>query len=473
MSISGRLAQIVLLTGGLLLPRGLEAQETATPAGWTSGGATVHSHSYGPGAHGSKMQEGLWQGGATSPAPFGPPPHRVGRAQLRSSVRPGHSYYASDGTITRPHLEEPNWDPHGPLERFLGNVVTNTWLQVDYQVWQLDDPSGLLGAPLSTLDDSSEPFPVFDFQDPPNQIGTARVPTLNDANLDNIDGVRFTYGVPLTFGDFEAYAFIVEQASERQTGPREPGFVPPQDPTDPMSPDDTALTNPDVPVDFFATSTRINGDPSNNVQLYTSFESRFESDIWGAGGKVVWDSLFASQVIKVRPLLGFQYVNVDERLTIDGEFDDGVQPVVRTTIDSDTGNHVFGPSTGVEAQVVTPWATLDVEPKFVWGIGRMDASVFTNNFRSNDDPPVLTTGDATKFSPTFDLSISLRVPVSEMLSVHVGYDLLFISRVTRPHENIFYNDRGALPTPPDVVLDMDTTDLFMQAFSVGGVLRFP
>jgi hypothetical protein len=57
------------------------------------------------------------------------------------------------------------------------------------------------------------------------------------------------------------------------------------------------------------------------------------------------------------------------------------------------------------------------------------------------------------------------------LSIRGGYDLLVLSHVTRPHNDIVYNDNGP-GSPPGIVSKVGFTDVLIYGFSVAAELRF-
>jgi hypothetical protein len=61
--------------------------------------------------------------------------------------------------------------------------------------------------------------------------------------------------------------------------------------------------------------------------------------------------------------------------------------------------------------------------------------------------------------------------VNPYFSLYAGYNFTYLFRVTRPHDNIYYNDNGP-NAPPGVVVNADTQDMHIQGLNVGGEIRF-
>src|SRR5262249_22673706 len=136
------------------------------------------------------------------------------------------------------------------------------------------------------------------------------------------------------------------------------------------------------------TSTLFNGQVSDHIFLYNvSYQAIFQSRVWGAEANYLTDAQDPEALLQCRGLAGFRYINLTERLTQRGVFQDfllGGPPVV-TTIDSLAMNNLYGAQIGLRAQLVTSWLELGITPKLLFMGNTLAASVFTNHFRSNND----------------------------------------------------------------------------------------
>lgn len=367
---------------------------------------------------------------------------------------PGIGYYGADGIVTKRVPEEDSWDEYGPIEQMLMSMARNTWLRVEYLNWQVEDPGfEFLGAPLNVQDPQN--FVVFDPNNFPQQLGTARVPTLNDIGLDANNGIRLVYGMPLTVGELEFSGFIMEQASDHWEAPELPSVGAPF-------------------ATLIATPVLTNGTVQNQVLLYdTAYKVDYTSEFYGAQAEVVFDGFgLPGEGLHLRPTIGGRYLNFRESMSqvgVSSAFGT-VTPLV-TTIDSDTNNHLYGTVLGARLELVHRWFTVGIEPKIGLNLNSYSASVATNNLRQEADPYVKTKEDGTIFSPVAELRAYLRVNVTENFSVFGGYDWFYIGNATRPYDNIYYNDNG-LSQPPAIVVDTKHRDLMIHGLMVGGELRF-
>jgi len=339
-----------------------------------------------------------------------------------------------------------------PLESMLTTAVRNSWVRLEYLSWEFKEPANeILGAPILGVANPRAPFPVFDFANPPNQIGVATVPDLSEFKFRDNNGVRATWGTPLRFGTFEMSGFLMAQVSDRANEP----FLP-------------------SPGTFVATSTLQNGQISNIVQLYNQgFAVAYESDLWGVSAKVVYDTAPPGEGIKLRPLCGFRFISLQERLRQDGIFDDPNDTVasLHTTIDSYASNRLFGTIIGFRAEAVHRWITVGIEAQASAAVNRFRARVGTQNFRSVDDGHVETTERHTVFSPIGELGGFVQWHIREDITFHVAFTGIWLPNVTRPERNIYYNDVGP-NAPPAVVVRAEHDHMLVRGVSFGGEIEF-
>ena len=77
------------------------------------------------------------------------------------------------------------------------------------------------------------------------------------------------------------------------------------------------------------------------------------------------------------------------------------------------------------------------------------------------------------FSPIGELQTYARIRVTDSIWFSVGYQLLYISRITRPHDNVYYNDNGTFPTPPGVVVKPKSTYMRIDGLTLGLEIVLP
>lgn len=383
---------------------------------------------------------------------------------------PNLPYYGPDGIVTtgRVYSNEELYEP-SPFEAVLTRVVKHSWYRLEYMLWDLEDPgSVLLGAPLADIPDPTQPFAVVE-PGTLNPLGVARVLTTEDISLTDVNGMRATIGVPLSFGALEVRGFAMEQGGDKLNAPELPSlfFV------DIFQ--DGFFFNTEQ-ANFVATSTFTDGAPGDNLFLYdTAFDASFRSDLWGTEALFVIDTgHFHDKGVRISPMVGASFLRIQEDLTQVGVFTDllngGTENLV-SLINSDTVNNIYGATFGIRAELVHKWFTVGAEPKITVGLDTLQARVNTERLRSNADPRVTTMEKDTIFSPVGELGLFARANINENFSIHFAYTWLWAFRISRPQENIFYNDNGLL-NPPAVVLDREIDDYIANGWSVGGEIRF-
>jgi len=383
---------------------------------------------------------------------------------------PNVPYYGPQGVISTGRVidDEELYQP-SPLEAVMRRVLKGSWYRLEYMLWDLEDPGRtLLGSPLDLIADPSEEFAV---NDPGTQttIGVARVLTTDDISLQDVNGLRATIGVPLTIGTLEVRGFAMEQGGDMVNAPELPSVF--------FSGLFDQFFFPIFLSNFAATSTLTNGEVGSNVFLYdTAFDASFRSNVWGTEAMLIIDTgHFHDTGVRISPMVGGSYFRIQEQLTQVGVFTDvlnGGGDTLVSLIGSDTMNNIYGPTVGLRAELAHKWFNIGVEPKITLGLDTLEARVNTERLRSAADPRVTTTESDTIFSPVGELGLFARANINDNLSFHFAYTWLWAFRITRPHENILYNDNGPLPTPPGIVVDKELSDFIANGWSVGGEFRF-
>src|SRR4029078_6567507 len=140
------------------------------------------------------------------------------------------------------------------------------------------------------------------------------------------------------------------------------------------------LTLPNV----LATSTLFNGHVSDHLFLYNlSYQAVFQSQLWGGEANYFYD-MDAVGFLQFRPLMGVRYINLTERLTQVGVFQDLLPgPLVVSTIDSRTRNDLCGAQIGARTQIVTQYLEVGITPKVLFLGDTFTSIVSTNHLRTN------------------------------------------------------------------------------------------
>lgn len=348
---------------------------------------------------------------------------------------------------------------YGPIP-----VNRGWWLRAEYLNWQVRNPGNeLLGSPLQGISDPTKPFLVFA---PGSAIpgGIATVPTTQSIDLTNISGIRATAGMDLIYGgQVEVSAFLLAR--------KQSGFVLPLG--QPLDATGFGFPGTSLPAEV-ATSTFFQGQLSDHLLLYNqSYQAIFQTQLWGAEANYLADTMDPDGIIQMRPLIGARYINLSERLTQRGTFQDvllGGPPVV-STIDSLTMNNLYGGQIGLRTQVVSKWFEAGITPKLLFLGNTMLGTVYTNNLRSNLDGTFASTNVTSAFSFGLEAQTYVQLNIAPRVSVRLGYDLLYLTRVTRPQSNIYYNDNGSA-SAPGITEQTIFKDILINGWSVAMQIQF-
>jgi len=222
----------------------------------------------------------------------------------------------------------------------------------------------------------------------------------------------------------------------------------------------------------------VNGSPTlAQPRLYDeSFSARFTSNLWGVGANLVFNTdPNPGEGLTVRPMLGFRYIVLKERLKQVGVFNLGqTVPDQTSVIDAQTRNSIYGPTVGVRVELEHRWFTIGVSPSFLLAANSTEATVLSDRFLGPNDPLYRTEIDRTIFTPAFQVGVYGRVHVTENFSIHVGWDFLWMTRITRPQDSINYNVNGVggVPTSSAISAKQSLGDYQAHGLSIGGEIRF-
>lgn len=344
------------------------------------------------------------------------------------------------------------WAKRSPVDKVLGKAFANTWVRLDYLNWDIREPGDkFLGAPLGQFSNLEDPFPAVDAR---SGLATpfAVVPSLESVNLNNQDGLRGTLGIELMHGSLEANIWYLEESNTGVSGAEAfgQGFFP-------------------------VTSILQNGNPQTaatpNVIVYdTAFNAELETNTMGSEINYIVGSEYPNELIQLRPTFGIRYVQFNEKLTQVGV--NTLTTTARTSvIESNANNDLFGPQAGIRIEMVHDRIKLGIHPGFVFGFNRHSARVKTVRLFSPISPTIVSGERHSEVAPMISLNAYAELTVSDRFKLFAGYDLLWMNKVSRPYENIFYNDNG-IGSPPGVLVNVQLNDLLIQGMSFGGVLTF-
>lgn len=348
---------------------------------------------------------------------------------------------------------------NSPVDEFLRDLARDSFVRMEYLSWSFREPSGgALGSPIQGIVDPRRPFEVdIDGQLGPDALG--RVHSLAGTQIDDVQGLRATIGVPLGNAVVEANIFTFDEA-QQNTNVNDLGEV---------------LGDPTALPRVIATSTLLNGEVSRNIFLYDDFfRTNLSTDLWGTELNVVFNSYSPPPGFVFRPMVGFRYIDFGEKLAQTGSFDqqDNLLTPLISTIVSGSENSVYVPQVGLRTEFTSRWLTVGIEPKIGVGVNVYRDNVYTSALRAVDDPLTSTIDRGEKIAVSGELSLTGQVHISEKFSINVGYTIIFVDNVSRPTSSILYNDNGPSPIPPAVVVNPSFDLMYFQGLNVGGEIRF-
>lgn len=361
-----------------------------------------------------------------------------------------------------------HWDTESPFRDALRATSHGAFVRVEYLNTHIDDPGrGLLGAPLANVPDPRQPFITVT---PSGAFIVARVADLSPVDLDNINGIRTTFGIPLRFGLIEASIFGTEKE------------------TSTILARDIPQTNPLNPVQAVGTSLFTAGALGSTVVLHDEgFVAPYTAEMFGIEGNFFYSYRNPRLGMRVLPFVGFRHIDYDETLAQRGLFSNtsgaatggGIlfPPLVRS-INSVVDNNLYTGQLGVRIEFAHQWVTLGVEPKVGLGINHYEATVQTANLRDSPFPPIVDDGVVTSrlakdnATATFDLQTYADIHVNHWLNLRVGWTFTWLDQIARANDVIYYNDNG-VAFPPAISTRANSRGLWMSSITVGGEIVLP
>ncbi len=349
------------------------------------------------------------------------------------------------------------------VELGIAETLSQTWFRADFLLFNYQNPSSrFLGAvpavaPLTSFDPNSF-FPVVD------RIGGVRpslqgqTPSLREGNNVDNNGLRLTMGIPTQLFTFEASVFAMGQSdSDLRFDP----FVNVNDTLNRIVIPVIPLTRGGLPsqLDFIAF------DSGMDVKL--------RANLQGTDAKLVFGAFTPNAATEVAPLVGFNYVRYSNQTTISG---DDVGTGTSHLIDSRANNNIFGPEVGLRMETRTNWLTLGFEPKFTFGINRMDNRVRTSQiFQPTVDPltglpleaDTQSSDRLTRFSPVIDLGTYARIRLAENLQLSLGYQFMATTSVSFSERNVVWDSSSILTAPPLIRLQQNRSDFWTHGINLG------
>lgn len=399
-----------------------------------------------PVSHGSVYPAEGWVG----PSPYAD--------TSRGGPVPGHRYVDANGRVVNRQEYDPNaWDSNRPIEKALEYVFGEAQFRFDYLDWQLDMPGNAsLGAPVSGVQNTREPFEVFDRVTGASR-GNAIVPTLDTLSLRDVPGMRGMMTLPYKDFSLEVNAFFTGQ-----TG-------------------DSVTLDPSRLGTLVATTLTVNGSPATDGALIYDqlFTADLTSQLWGAEGNILLadplgHTMYNGLILNLEPLVGFRYLQLDEMLHQQGTDTNAgtISPALTSVINSTTINNIYGPTLGIRIEARSKFLTFGVQPKITFALNDYSAAVYTADLFAAGETPTITRIEEIDYTALFEFNAYLKWHVTESCNIHVGYDYMFASRVARPYKAIRYDSiRLSGTNAPNVRVQRDLDDFFLQGLTVGAEFR--
>jgi hypothetical protein len=174
---------------------------------------------------------------------------------------------------------------------------------------------------------------------------------------------------------------------------------------------------------------------------------------------------------------GFRYLNLDERFSINGTngaFNgvDAIVPDQFTSISSNTINNVYGPQVGARMALTSQYFTLSVTPRIMMGLNDHQSSVTANPLGVLQ---TVSADDEVEFSTVTQVNLMAEIHVNSRLSLFGGWEVLCITDVTQPRENVVYDSSvsalGGLTTV-DIRNQQSLRDFVATGISFGATFRY-
>ncbi len=360
------------------------------------------------------------------------------------------------------------WDDQQPIEWFVGELARRSWIRVEYLHWNIEKPGdGLIGAPVNGLNSVNQQFEAFDNLNGGVSVGTSRLQTNEVLDLDDVSGVRGTWGLALNGGQLELNFFGTEQRNETFTTGNLRNF---------RAAPNLGIGNPVSPNVVLPLTT--NGGVNDTANLNAIvFDDRvgteMASQLWGTEASFLTDPYLPGEGFQWQWLGGFRYVNLDESFSFTGVNDAGNTLADRVTrINSSTVNNMYGPQFGGRASLASRWVTFSATPRIVLGLNDYSNTVSadplgTGTFTSESNEDI-------DFNTITQLNLAGEIHLNTHLSLYGGYDFMWMPRVSRPHTNIRYNSTPGAGGDfvPDIGLDSKLKNFMVEGLSVGAVFRY-
>jgi hypothetical protein len=220
-----------------------------------------------------------------------------------------------------------------------------------------------------------------------------------------------------------------------------------------------------------AVTLTVNGSPSDSAMVLfdNGYEAELRSGMWGAQGNWIANPVTPNNTLGISPVIGIRYVKFDEELRISGN-DTGTATSPR--ISSKSNNNLVGPQIGFRASLESKWLSLGVEPKVMFAVNRHQDTVRASQIFDAANPNAYETNEDTDFAPGFNAPAYAKLHLGQNFSLFAGYELLWLSNVSRATEQVVYDSDPLATDPPQIGLKKHREQVLAHGFMVGGEFRF-
>ncbi len=353
-----------------------------------------------------------------------------------------------------------------PLDRFLRQVIQESWFQLDYLQWNFDDvPDNLVGATVLgverpdlgfTINDTTTGAPSVNLDDV-EQINYT--PRLGLIDLNDQSGLRLTYGLETNYGTLESSAMWILQNTRRMESTR------------PFPYQSNVLlrdTNNGVVALPFSQL----GQPATEAIIADRLRIGYDTSMFGAEINFISDDNRPINGFHFRPVVGVRYTRLEENMSLHGRNDATLErPQQDTNFFSNALNQMFGPQVGFKSELKDDYFTLGAKTAFTFGFNHVNTKVVGNNPQNPyDATQVFESQDSNDlFAPMVSLSLYTQIRLMERVKLYGAYELLYIDSVSRAYETITY-DIG--PTFGGFTANKLNSQMFNQGFNVGLLFDF-
>lgn len=388
----------------------------------------------------------------------------------------GAHYNPHDGSAyaqLRPQSRPGLFSPDSRLGSYSQSVLSQGWVRFDVLSWKIKGADSTLVGAAVAPDVSGIPFDLTGtdrtrrLQALDRVVGArpqtfAVVPTIGDAEENNLTGFRGSFGIPTTFGDFEGSGFVLEEYNESvRVDPFVDSFsIPAETLIGAVSLLNAGAVNNDTMILF---------SEGLNVSLTTN--------LYGFETNFVKHAFTPNVGLQIRPLAGIRYINMEEKFQISGtDLPDPInQPgfILNHRIDSNAQNQILGPQIGFRVESDHQRFTLGTELKLLLGFNRVQDRVATQQIFSMMEEPTSDTDENTRFSPVLDFSVYGRLKATEHINFLISYEALVGSGFSRAYDNIYYNAPGPVTDPPLITTQNQLSNFYAHGLVVGVEIIFP